>query len=299
MATVGLLGTGLMGSAMARALREAGHDLVLWNRSGEAATRLAGELGGMAVGRPRDVAAEAGVCISMLADGHAVDAVYAGPDGLVAGAGPSNILVDSSTVRPATIRAHAGAARAVGAGILDAPVSGSVALAEAGQLTLMVGGELADLDRARPVLDAVAARIFHLGPLGSGAAMKLAVNTVIFGLNQAVAEGLVLAERAGVARELAYDVIAAGAAGAPFVGYKRAAFLDPDATPVGFALDLAAKDLGLIAELAAELGLRMPQAETDLAMIQAASAGGRGGRDFSTVAAELRMARQQEEDSRG
>lgn len=299
MATVGLLGTGLMGSAMARALREAGHDLVLWNRSADAATRLAGELGGVAVGRPRDVAAEAGVCISMLADGDAVDAVYAGPDGLVAGAGPSNILVDSSTVRPATIRAYAGAARAVGAGILDAPVSGSVALAEAGQLTLMVGGELADLDRARPVLDAVAARIFHLGPLGSGAAMKLAVNTVIFGLNQAVAEGLVLAERAGVARELAYDVIAAGAAGAPFVGYKRAAFLDPDATPVGFALDLAAKDLGLIAELAAELGLRMPQAETDLAMIQAASAGGRGGRDFSTVAAELRMARQQEEDSRG
>lgn len=299
MATVGLLGTGLMGSAMARALRQAGHDLVLWNRSAEAATRLAGELGAMAVDRPRDVAAEAGVCISMLADGLAVDAVYAGPDGLVAGAGPSNILVDSSTVRPATIRAHAGAARAVGAAILDAPVSGSVALAEAGQLTLMVGGELADLDRARPVLDAVAARIFHLGPLGTGAAMKLAVNTVIFGLNQAVAEGLVLAERAGVARELAYDVIAAGAAGAPFVGYKRAAFLDPDATPVGFALDLAAKDLGLIADLAAELGLRMPQAETDLAMIQAASAGGRGGRDFSTVAAELRMARQHEEGSRG
>lgn len=298
MATVGLLGTGLMGSAMARALRGAGHDLVLWNRSAESGARLAGELGGVAVDRPRDVAAQAGVCISMLADGVAVDAVYGGPEGLLAGAGPANVLVDSSTVSPATIRAHSAVARRAGAGILDAPVSGSVALAESGQLTLMVGGDPADLDRARPVLDAVAATVFHLGPLGSGAAMKLAVNTVIFGLNQAVAEGLVLAEGAGVPRELAYDVIAAGAAGAPFVGYKRAAFLEPDATPVGFALDLAAKDLGLIAFLAAEVGLRMPQAETNLAVIQAASAGGRGERDFSTVADELRKGREQEEDSR-
>ena len=163
----------------------------------------------------------------------------------------------------------------------------------------MVGGDEADLERARPVLDAIATTVFHLGPLGSGAAMKLAVNTVIFGLNQAVAEGLVLAERAGVRRDLAYDVIAAGATGAPYVGYKRAAFLDPDATPVAFSLDLAAKDLGLIAELAADVGLRMPQAEIDLATIRAASAGGRGGRDFSTVAAELREPRQQEEGSRG
>ena len=298
MATVGLLGTGRMGSAMARALRAAGHELVLWNRSPEAAKRLAAELGGTTVERPRDIAARAGVCISMLADRRAVDAVYGGPDGLLAGAGLANVLVDSSTVPPATIRAHESAARAAGAGILDAPVSGSVALAEAGKLTLMVGGEAADLDRARTTLDAVAATIFHVGPLGSGAAMKLAVNTVIFGLNQAVAEGLVLAERAGVPRDRAYDVIAASAAGAPYVGYKRAAFLDPDATPVAFALDLAAKDLGLITELAAAVGLRMPQAEIDLDIIRTASAGGRGGLDFSTVAVELRdprRPRQQEE----
>jgi 3-hydroxyisobutyrate dehydrogenase-like beta-hydroxyacid dehydrogenase len=299
MATVGLLGTGRMGSAMARAFHAAGHELVLWNRSPEAASRLAAELGGTAVERPRDVAATAGICISMLADGPAVDAVYGGPDGLLAGAGPTNVLVDSSTVPPATIRAHEPAARATGAGILDAPVSGSVALAEAGKLTLMVGGEAADLDRARTLLDAVAATIFHLGPLGSGAAMKLAVNTVIFGLNQAVAEGLVLAERAGVPRDLAYDVIAASAAGAPYVGYKRAAFLDPDATPVAFALDLATKDLGLIAELAADLGLRMPQAEIDLDVIRTASAGGRGGLDFSTVAVELRDPRRPRQHEEG
>ena len=294
MATVGVLGVGRMGSAMARALHAAGHDLVLWNRSPEAARSLAGELGGVAVDRPRDVASQAGVCLTMLADGRAVGAVFGSPDGLVAGAGPANVLVDASTVPPGTIRAHEAAARAAGAGILDAPVSGSVALATAGKLTLMVGGDATDLERARPVLDAIAATIFHIGPLGTGAAMKLAVNTVIFGLNQALAEGLVLAERAGVPRTLAYDVISAGAAGAPYVGYKRAAFVDPDETPVAFSLDLAAKDLHLIAELAAALGLRMPQAETDLAAIRAASAGGRGDRDFSTVAVELRAPRHQE-----
>lgn len=294
MATVGVLGLGRMGSAMARALHDAGHELILWNRSRDAATGLAAELGARAVERPADVAVGAGVCISMLADADAVDAVYGGPDGLIAGAGSDNVLVDSSTVPPATIRAHEAAARAVGAGLLDAPVSGSVALATAGKLTLMVGGETEDLERARPVLDALAATIFHLGPLGSGAAMKLAVNTVIFGLNQAIAEGLVLAERAGVPRDRAYDVIAASAAGAPYVGYKRAAFIDPDGTPVAFALDLAAKDLGLIADLAAEVGLAMPQAVVDLAVIRAASAGGRGGRDFSVVADQLRESGQKE-----
>jgi 3-hydroxyisobutyrate dehydrogenase-like beta-hydroxyacid dehydrogenase len=298
MATVGLLGAGRMGSAMARAIRDAGHEIVVWNRSGGAAERLAAELGGTAVVRPRDIATAAGVCVSMLADGPAVDAVYRGPDGLLAGATAANVLVDCSTVPPATILGHADAARAAGAGILDAPVSGSVALATAGKLTLMVGGDATDLARARPVLEALAGTIFHLGPLGTGAAMKLAVNTVIFGLNQALAEGLVLAERAGVTREQAYDVIAASAAGAPYVGYKRAAFVDPDGTPVAFALDLAAKDLGLIAELAAALDLRMPQAEIDLAVIRAASAGGRGGRDFSTIADELRESRQKE-GSRG
>jgi 3-hydroxyisobutyrate dehydrogenase/2-hydroxy-3-oxopropionate reductase len=212
-------------------------------------------------------------------------------DGLLAGAGPANVLVDSSTVPPETIRRHAAAAAAAGAGILDAPVSGSVALAETGKLTLMVGGEAADLERARPVLTALAATIFHLGPLGTGAAMKLAVNTVIFGLNQAVAEALVLAEAAGIDRALAYDILSASAVGAPYVAYKRAAFLDPTGTPMGFALDLAAKDLGLVADLATAVGLQLPQASIDRQVIQAAIAGGRGDRDLATVADHLRHQR--------
>jgi 3-hydroxyisobutyrate dehydrogenase-like beta-hydroxyacid dehydrogenase len=290
MAVVGVLGIGRMGGAMARAIHAQGHDLVLWNRTADAADRLARELGARTVATPREASALAEICLSMLADGAAVDAVYGGPDGLIAGAGPASVLVDLSTVPATTLRAHADAARTAGAGLLDAPVSGSVALAEAGKLTLMVGGDAADLDRARPILEAVGATIFHLGTLGSGCAMKLAVNTVIFGLNQAVAEGLVLAESAGIARDRAYDVIAAGAAGAPYVGYKRAAFLEPETTPVGFALDLAAKDLRLIRELADAVGVMLPQARIDLDVIEdaAGSPAIGGDRDFSTVADHLR-----------
>jgi 3-hydroxyisobutyrate dehydrogenase/2-hydroxy-3-oxopropionate reductase len=167
-------------------------------------------------------------------------------------------------------------------------VSGSVAFAETGQLTLMVGGTAEDLGLARPVLEALAKTIVHVGPLGAGAAMKLAVNTVIFGLNQAVSEGLVLAEAAGIDRTVAYDVIASSAVGAPYLGYKRGAFLDPDGSPTAFSLDLAEKDLRLIAGLASALGVPTPQAATNLAAVRAASAGGRGGRDFSTIAEDLR-----------
>lgn len=296
MTTVGVLGIGRMGSAMARALDRAGHELILWNRSAGAAATLAAELGARTAVNPAEVAGRADVAISMLADGPAVDAVFGGPQGLLAGARLGTVLVDASTVPPATLRAHEAAARAAGAGLLDAPVSGSVALAASGRLTLMVGGETEDLERARPVLEALAGTIFHLGPLGSGAAMKLAVNTVIFGLNQAVAEALVLAEAAGIRRDLAYDVLAASAAGAPFVGYKRAAFLDPEATPVAFALDLAAKDLGLIADLAAAVGVRLPQAGIDLDVVRSAAADRGGDRDFSTVADHLRQSVTHEEE---
>jgi len=289
--TVGVLGIGRMGSSMARAIAAAGFDLVLWNRSAAPAEALAAELDGAprVAATPREMAGAADVCITMLADGRAVDAVYGGPDGLVAGARPGLVVIDCSTVPPAALRAHAAAIRAAGAGVLDAPVSGSVTLATSGTLTLMVGGEPADLERARPVLDALATTIFHLGPLGTGAAMKLAVNTVIFGLNQAVAEALVLAEAAGIERAAAYDVLAASAVGAPFVGYKRSAFVDPDGTPVAFALELAAKDLGLIGELADAVHIPIPQARVDLEVIDAAIAEG-AGRDFSAVADHLRRA---------
>jgi 3-hydroxyisobutyrate dehydrogenase-like beta-hydroxyacid dehydrogenase len=117
------------------------------------------------------------------------------------------------------------------------------------------------------------------------------VNTVIFGLNGALSEGIVLAEAAGIERSLAYDVIAAGAAGAPYVGYKRAAFLEPESTPVAFSLDLTDKDLRLITDYAAALGVELPQTAVNRALVRRSAAGGRGSSDFSSVAAELRARR--------
>ena len=285
---VGVAGMGRMGSAMARALDRGGLELVLWNRNLAKAAAMAEELGARVAPTPAALASSAAVVLTMLADDDAVAAVYGGPEGLLAGARDGSVLVDLSTVTPDVLRRFEARARDKGTGLLDAPVSGSTATATSGQLTIMVGGEAADLARARPALEPLATSIFHLGPLGTGAAMKLAVNALIFGLNEAVAEGLVLAERAGIDRSAAYQVLAASAAGAPYLGYKKAAFLDPEHTPVAFSLELAEKDLRLITTLAASLGLALPQAETNLAFIRRASAGGRGGQDFSAVAAELR-----------
>jgi 3-hydroxyisobutyrate dehydrogenase/2-hydroxy-3-oxopropionate reductase len=291
MPTVAVVGTGRMGGAMARAIAAAGHEVVLQNRTRERCDPIAAAIGARVVDTPAEAAASADVTITMLADDRAVAAVYTGSDGLVEGAHADGVLVDMSTVLPATIRAVEAAVRATGSGYLDAPVSGSVTLAEGGQLTLMVGGPAADLERARPALDAVAKTIFHLGPLGSGAAMKLAVNVVIFGLNGALAEGLALAEASGVDRALAYDIIAASAAGAPYVGYKRSQFLDPDGSPVAFSLALTEKDLRLITETAAAVGQPLPQTAVNLELVRAAAASLGADRDFAAVAGELRLRR--------
>ena len=291
MTAVALLGTGRMGSAMARALAGAGHELVLWNRTPDRADALAVELGARTAATPAEAARSAAVALTVLADDAAVEAVFGGPDGLLAGANPGSVLADLSTITPTTLAAFERDAHARGVYLLDAPVSGSVAAAESGQLTLMVGGEAEHLEQARPVLDTIGRTIFHIGPLGSGHAMKLAVNTLIFGLNEALAEGLVLAEAAGVERSRAWEVFAASAAGAPFVGYKRAAFLDPAGTPTAFALELADKDLRLITAFADELGVPMPQARINLDVIRDAEASRDPGDDFSAVAEHLRSNR--------
>ena len=236
------------------------------------------------------MAADVDVIISMVSDEAAVRALYGGPDGVSAGIRPGAVALEMSTVPPSVVRALVDTIRARGADILDAPVSGSVTLATTGQLSVMVGGDAATLERARPVLDAMAARVIHVGPLGSGATIKLCVNAIILGLNQSVAESLVLAERAGVDRAVAYDVFAGSAVAAPYVGYKRAAFVTPETTPVAFSIDLAIKDLGLITGLAAEVGAPVPQAQLDLEQLRAVAAempdGGSG--DLSSVAGYLR-----------
>jgi 3-hydroxyisobutyrate dehydrogenase len=287
--TVAVLGCGRMGSAMAERLASLGVSVVVYNRSPERAHELAGRIEARAAGTPREAATGADVVISMVADDAAVRSLYDGPDGVPAGIGQGAVAVDMSTVLPGTIRAIAPAVRARGAGVIDAPVSGSVGGAQSGELTIMAGGDAVDLERARPVLERLAKRVFHMGELGTGAAMKLAVNTLIYGLNGAVSEGLVLAERNGIDRALAYDVLVASAAGAPFVAYKRAAFVDPENTPVAFSLGLAEKDLRLITELAGWSGTTMPQSEVNLDTIRAAERSIGEDADFARLASHLRQ----------
>jgi 3-hydroxyisobutyrate dehydrogenase/2-hydroxy-3-oxopropionate reductase len=284
---VAVLGTGAMGSAMARALARQGLPPTLWNRSPDRAVQLADELGSSVASSPAAAVRDVDVAITMLADRPAVEQVYRGPQGILAGAHQGLIACEMSTVEPQVSIALAAELRSVGADLIDAPVSGSVGLAERGELTLMVGGDARVLDRARPVLDALGQQVLPIGEVGSGAAMKLAVNSVLHGLNEAVAEALVLAERAGIDPATAYDVFQRSAAGAPFVQYKRDAYVHPQQAAVAFRLALARKDVRLILDLAASLGVVMTQAEANLAVLDAA-VDEYGERDMSALATYLR-----------
>jgi 3-hydroxyisobutyrate dehydrogenase/2-hydroxy-3-oxopropionate reductase len=273
-----------MGAAMAARLIAAGHRVTLYNRT---PARAAG-LGAPVAATPRAAVAGAGYVVVSLADDDAVRAVYTGPDGLLAGLAGGAVVLETSTIHPDTARGLGAEVSGRGAALLDTPVSGSVALVQRGELTVLVGGDAAALERARPVLSAFGNKVFHLGGPGAGATMKLVVNSVVHGLNQALAEALVLAERAGVDRGAAYDVLAASAVAAPFVQYKRDAYLHPETAPVAFALDLVAKDLRLIGDLAGSVGARMEQLPANAAAVDEAVRQGYGSRDMSALAELLR-----------
>jgi 3-hydroxyisobutyrate dehydrogenase-like beta-hydroxyacid dehydrogenase len=285
---VAVVGTGRMGAAMVGRIRAAGFPVVVHNRTRAKAEAVAATHGAEVVDTAREAAGGADVVLVSLPDDAAARVAYRGDAGLIAGLGAGTVVADTSTLGPSTVRTLAAEVAGAQASMIDTPVSGSVSTVEAGGLTVMVGGDPAALERARPVLDPVAARVVHLGAVGTGAAMKLAVNGILHGLNVALCEGLVLAEAAGIARDTAYDVIAASAAGAPFVAYKRASFLDPEGTQVAFALDLVAKDLDLAADLAGEVGAPVPQLSANRAVVAAAVAADLGAADLSVIATFLR-----------
>jgi 3-hydroxyisobutyrate dehydrogenase-like beta-hydroxyacid dehydrogenase len=286
--TVAFLGLGRMGSGIARNIAAAGYPMVLYNRTTALAHDLAAELGAEVAATPADAAAAATVTISSLADDDAVRSVYEGPDGLIAGLSEGTVAVDMSTVDPTTVRGLVAAVEAAGGRLVDAPVSGSVASVAAKSLLIMAGGAEGEIERVRPVLEATASTVIRVGGSGAGAAMKLAVNAILFGINQALAESLVLAERAGIERRVAYDVFAGSAVGAPVVTYRRAMFEHPGEIPASFTIDLAIKDLRLILELATRSGSAMPQTERNLEVMQDAAARDRGGEDIAALAEHLR-----------
>jgi 3-hydroxyisobutyrate dehydrogenase/2-hydroxy-3-oxopropionate reductase len=289
---IGFVGLGNMGARMAANIARSGFPLSVYNRTRSKSEAFARSTDAAIAGSPAELAGACDALITMVSDGAVVEEIYSGPGGVLENMRPGMIGVEMSTIGPEAVLALGSKLEARGGRLVDAPVSGSVAFAESAALTVMAGGSADDVNAVRPVLEAMASKVFHLGPLGAGAAMKLAVNAIVYALNGALSEGLVLSERAGIARAAAYDVFASSAIAAPFVHYRRAAFERPEETPVGSRLALAQKDMDLILALAKGLHLSLPQAETNRDVLQAASESGLAKHDVSAVAEYLRNAGQ-------
>lgn len=284
MADVAILGTGRMGAAIARRVAGAGHQVTVWNRTEAKALEVAQSLppgsGDVARTVP-DAVRGRDVVLSMLADGDATCAVVLdGP--VLAELRPDAVVCDLATSGVRAARDLDAGLRAAGVGYVDAPVSGSVAAVESGTLLVMASGAPAAVEGVRPVLESFARHIMRVGDAGSGQAMKLAVNLVVHDLNAAVAEALVLAENAGITQECAYDVLEESVVGAPFVKYKRQAFLDPEA-PVAMSLELVMKDLHLITGYAHELSVPTEVTTAAQSVVAAACAAGFGVRDMASL----------------
>jgi 3-hydroxyisobutyrate dehydrogenase-like beta-hydroxyacid dehydrogenase len=281
---VAFLGLGRMGAPMAARVAAAGHELTVWNRTRRpAAVPPATEVAASAA----EAVAGAEVIITMLADAGALAAVLDGPSGILAGAPERAVLVDMGTIGPEAARGAAARCDAAGVRFLDAPVSGSVAAARTGTLLAMIGGEAGSLASADPVLATMTARRLHLGPVGAGATMKLAINLMLAVTNEAVAELLALARQAGIAPPDAYEVLAASAVGSRYVDYKREAFLEPDGVPVAFSIDLMRKDMNLALRLAHELGVPTPAGRAAAEVLDQTAAAGLGADDLSAITRTL------------
>lgn len=272
---------------MARSLMRAGFPLIVYNRTRAHAAALRDD-GATVAETPAELAGGADVVITMLADGDAVLQVTLGEDGILAGARPGTVLIDMSTIGPDGARQLARAAAQLDISVLDAPVSGSLHLAEAGELTTVVGGDRAVFERVLPVLSAMTRAQAWLGPSGAGAAMKLALNGIVAATTHALSEALVVAERSGLDRAAAYDAIASSAVRSPFVDYKREAFLSPGGEPAAFTLALMQKDIDLYLRLGRDLKVPLLSASASDQMLTLARASAGDDADLAGVADALR-----------
>jgi 3-hydroxyisobutyrate dehydrogenase-like beta-hydroxyacid dehydrogenase len=279
--TIGFVGLGAMGSRMARRLLDAGHRLVGYNRTAAKAGPLVAA--GMALAAsPRHAALAADVLFSMITDSQALDAVARGPDGVLAGLRPGAIWVEMSTVSPAATRALADEVAARGATLLDGPVSGSVATLDSGQLSFMVGGDPAALERVRPYLLAIGPTITHVGPLGLAVTMKIATNLGLAVQMLAFSEAVLLAQKSGIARERAVETLLKSVIASPMIKY-RGPFVLGMPQEAWFTVPMMQKDLELALELGRQSGVPMPATALTQSMLTAARALGLGEYDFAVV----------------
>jgi 3-hydroxyisobutyrate dehydrogenase-like beta-hydroxyacid dehydrogenase len=281
MATVGFVGLGVMGGGIARRLLQAGHTVHGYNRTRAKAEAL--EPLGLAVEEsPRAVAEAADVVLSMVTNVKALRAVSEGDDGILAGLGAGKVWVDHSTASPAASRELAERVRELGADMVDAPVSGSVSTLEEGRLSLMVGGSAEAFERVEPILRDIGPKVTHVGSNGQALLLKIAINLSLHVQMVAFCEGLLLAEKDGIEREVAVDVMLGSVIASPMLKYRGPFVLEqPD--EAWFDVDMMQKDMLLALDAGRELDVPMPTTAASNELLTAARAMGLADRDFAIV----------------
>ena len=287
---IGIAGTGRMGAALAGRLLAQGHEVTVWNRT-PAKTKPLEAAGAKVAATPADLAARSDAIVTILTDAAAIEALYGGADGLLAGDVRGKLFIEMSTVRPDTEELLAARVRAKGAAMVDCPVGGSVGPAKEGKLFGFVGGEAADVARARPVLEQLCRRVEHVGPVGAGARMKLAINLPLLVYWQALAEALVLAAPLGIEPARLIDILG-DTSGAPAMLKTRGASIaatlqGKETAPVTVDIDTMRKDLRTMIDEAQSMHRALPVTSRVLECFEAAVEEGWGGRDITMFPARF------------
>ena len=275
--TVGFAGLGAMGAGIAQRLVDAGHEVVVWNRTQAKAQPLLDAGMGWA-DTPRELAASVDLLFTMLTNTAAIEATAGGEEGVLAGLRPGTVWADVSTIAPDASTALADRVAATGAAFLDCPVSGSPATLAAGQMSVMVGGDRAAFDHVAHVLHAIGPKVTYIGPNGHAILTKVAINLALVVSVTAFAEGVALVEKAGVDRAAVVDAALKSVIASPVIGYRAPLLVDD--TAVYADVELQQKDLVLAQELARRLGMSLPTCAATSEMLNAARASERADRDF-------------------
>jgi 3-hydroxyisobutyrate dehydrogenase-like beta-hydroxyacid dehydrogenase len=279
---IGFIGLGIMGSRQAANLRRAGYELTVFNRTRETAEAWAAEHGGTVAATPREAAEGADAVITMVVDGTQVEEMLFGDDGAVAGAPDGTLFIDCTTIAPADARRLGQTLHDQGHGFVDAPVTGSAPKAQDGTLTIMVGASGEDMDRARPILEAMGKLIVHVGEVGQGQAVKVISNSVAAVNCATLAQALIVGRRGGVDLEKLVEVMKGGAANSTMLELKGQPMLDHDFQPL-FKLEHMLKDVGFCLDEARNAGAPFPFAALARELYVAGVGQGLGEQDFAAV----------------
>lgn len=281
MANLGFVGLGVMGGQMVKRLLDKGHTVTGYNRTRAKAQWLI-DAGMQWADSPRAVATASDVVLSMVTDTKALTAISDGPDGVIAGLKKNQVWVDISTVSPAMSRALAERVRSAGADLVDAPVSGSVVTLQQGKLSVMVGGRAATFARVKPILEDIGPKVTHVGDNGLALSMKIAVNLSLAVQMLAFSEGVLLAEKSGIARDVAVDVLTHSAVASPMVQY-RGPFVLQQPDEAWFDVNMMQKDMLLAMDLGRQLNVPLPTTAVTNEFLTAARGMGWQKQDFAVV----------------